>query len=114
MKGSANMQSIIQVTCYHGGSLREAITNDKRLEKYNLAVIRQKRSGRNPGWAKLHSIDPEVPGAINLEWDPATKTLLARIVTKGKNTADRITGDFVAYLMRCQRRKIRSILLLPA
>lgn len=107
------MQSAMQVTCYRGGSLREAIANDKRLEKYNLAVSRQKRSGRNPGWAKLHSTDPEVPGAINLEWDPATKTLMARIVTKGKNTPELITGEFITYLMRCQRRRIRSILLLP-
>ena len=107
------MQSIIQVTCYHGGSLREAIANDKRLEKYHLAVSRQKTSGRNPGWTKVHSTDPQVHGAINLEWDQATKTLMARIVTKGKSTPDRITGDFIAYLMRRQRRKIRSILLLP-
>ncbi len=107
------MQSVIHVTCYSGGSLREAIINDKRLEKYNLVVLRQKTSGRNPGWAKLHSTDPEVRGAINLEWDPATKTLMARIVTKGKNTPELITGEFITYLMRCQRRKIRSILLLP-
>ena len=107
------MQSVIQVVCYRGGSLREAVANDKRLEKYNLTVLRQKRSGRNPGWAKLRSSEPDVPGAMNLEWDPATKTLMARIVTKGKNTADRITGDFIAYLMRCQRRRIRSILVLP-
>jgi hypothetical protein len=107
------MQSVIHVTCYGGGSLREAIINDKRLAKYNLVVLKHKMSGRNPGWAKLHSTDPEVRGAINLEWDPATKTLMARIVTKGTGTSDRITGDLVAYLMRCQRRKIRSILLLP-
>ena len=108
------MQTVLQVTCYHGGSLREAVASDRRLEKYHLAVSRQKTSGRNPGWAKLHSADPDVPGAINLEWDQATKTLMARIVTKGKNTADRITGDFLAYLMRCQRRRIRSVLILPA
>ena len=107
------MQSVIQITCYRGGSLREALANDRRLEKYHLAVSRQKTPGRSPGWAKLHSTDPHVPGAINLEWDPATKTLMARIVTKGKNTADRIIGDFIAYLIRCQLRRIRSILLLP-
>ncbi len=107
------MQSIIQVTCYHGGSLREAIANDKRLEKFQLTISRQKISGRNPGWAKLHSTDPEVPGAINLEWNPATKTLMARVVTKGRNTPELITGEFITYLMRCQRRRIRSILLLP-
>lgn len=107
------MQSIIQVTCYRGGSLREAIANDKRLERHNLAVSRQKTSGRNPGWAKVHSTNPQVHGAINLGWDPATKTLMARIVTKGKSTPDRITGDFIAYLMRRQRKRIRSILLLP-
>lgn len=107
------MQSVIEITCYRGGSLREALTNDRRLEKYNLAVSRQKTSGRNPGWAKLHSTDPEIAGAINLEWDPSTKTLMARVVTKGSNSPDRITGDFIAYLIRCQRRRIRSILLLP-
>ena len=107
------MQSVIQITCYRGGSLREAIANDGRLQKHQLAVSSQKMSGRNPGWTKLHSTNPDVPGAINLEWNPATKTLMARIVTKGKNTPDHITGDFVAYLLRCQRRKIRSILLLP-
>ena len=107
------MQSVIQVVCYRGGSLREAIANDTRLEKHRLEVLRQKRSGRNPGWAKLHSTDPDIPGAINLEWDPATKTLMARVVTKGTNTADRITGDLIGYLMRCQRRRIRSVLLLP-
>ena len=108
------MQSIIQVTCYRGGSLREAIANDTRLEKHNLVVLRQKTPGRSPGWAKLHSSDPDVHGAINLEWDPATKTLMARIVTKGKSTPDRIIGDFTAYLMRRHRKRIRSILLLPA
>jgi hypothetical protein len=107
------MQSVIQATCYHGGSLREALANDRHLEKYSLAVSRQKTPGRSPGWAKLHSTDPDVPGAINLEWDPATKTLMARIVTKGHNTADRITGDFIAYLIRRHRKRIRSILILP-
>jgi len=107
------MQSVIQVTCYRGGSLREAVANDKRLQKYNLAVSRQKTPGRSPGWAKLHGTDPGVHGAINLEWDPATKTLMARIVTKGKSTPDRIIGQFIAYLMRRHRTKIRAILLLP-
>jgi hypothetical protein len=107
------MQSVIQATCYRGGSLREAIANDPCLEKYQLAVSRQKISGRNPGWAKVHSTVPQVHGAINLEWDTATKTLMVRIVTKGKSTPDRITGDFIAYLVRRHRRRIRSILLLP-
>lgn len=107
------MQSVIQVTCYRGGSLREALANDKHLAEYHLAVARQKTSGRNPGWAKIHSTAPDVHGAINLEWDPTTKTLMARVVTKGKSTPDRITGDFIAYLFRRQRRRIRSILLLP-
>ena len=108
------MQSVVHITCYRGGSLREAIANDTRLEKYNLAVHSQKTPGRSPGWAKLHSTDPDIHGAINLEWDPATKTLMARVVTKGKSTPDRIIGDFIAYLMRRHRKKIRSILLLPA
>jgi hypothetical protein len=108
------MQSVIQVTCYRGGSLREALARDRRLAQYHLAVSRQKTSGRNPGWAKIRSTEPDVHGVINLEWDPATKTLMARVVTKGKSTPDRITGAFIAYLIRRQRTRIRSILLLPA
>ncbi len=107
------MQSVIQVTCYRSGSLREALASDRHLADYHLAVSRQKTSGRNPGWAKVHSTAPDVHGAINLEWDPATKTLMARVVTKGKSTPDRIIGAFVAYLIRRQRTRIRSILLLP-
>ncbi len=107
------MQSVIQVTCYRSGSLREALASDRHLADYHLAVSRQKTSGRNPGWAKVHSTEPGVHGAINLEWDPATKTLMARVVTKGKSTPDRIIGAFVAYLIRRQRTRIRSILLLP-
>ena len=107
------MQSVIQVTCYRGGSLRERLANDGYLAKYHLAVSRQKTSGRNPGWAKVRSTARGVHGAINLEWDPATKTLMARVVTKHKTTPDRITGDFIAYLIRRQRTRIRSILLRP-
>jgi len=112
-RGFETMQSVIEVTCYRGGSLREAIASDGQLEKYRLALAKQKISGRNPGWAKLHSTEPDVAGAINFEWDPATKTLMARVVSKGKNTAHRLMGDFISYLIRRQRRRIRSIVILP-
>jgi hypothetical protein len=105
--------TVVQVTCYGNGSLRDAIVHDEKLSKYQLEVARQKTSGRNPGWAKLHSTDAEVPGAINLEWDPSTRTLLTRIVTKGSSRPDMIMGRYVAYLLGRHRRRIRSVHIAP-
>ena len=107
------MTTVIHVTCFGSGSLREAIVHDARLKKYGLQVSRQKISGRNPGWAKLHAADYEIFGAINLEWDGPTKTLLARVVTRGRGKPDAILGRYVAYLLGRHRHRIRSIEIHP-
>jgi len=108
------MQTIIQVSCYESRSLRERIVNDKHLADYGLEVSQQRTSGRNPGWAKVHSSDHKAAGAINLEWNGATRTLMARVITRGSSKPDQITGRFVGYLMKRHRSRVRSILILPA
>jgi hypothetical protein len=107
------MQTVIQVICSGNTSLREAIVKDSRLEQFRFAVARQKSPGRNPGWAKLHSTNPETPGAINLTWDSSARILLARVVTKESNGPSEIVGDFVAYLLGRRRQRIRAINILP-
>jgi hypothetical protein len=107
------MQVIVQVVCSGSRSLREAIIRDQQLGKYGLAVSRQKSPGRNPGWAKLHSTSPEVPGAINLVWDSASKILLSRVVTKEANRPNAIIGKFVEYLLGRRSGRIRAISIHP-
>jgi hypothetical protein len=108
------MQTAILIHCTPGmrHSLREAIASDPRLGKYELRVERQLKPGRNPGWAKLRSIDGG-PGAINLEWDGNTRTLTARVVSRSREGPSFTIGRFVHYLLARHRRRIRTITLLP-
>jgi hypothetical protein len=108
------MQTVILVHCRSRarGSLREAIASDHRLEDYDLSVQRRKKSGRNPGWAKLTSTQGD-PGAVNLEWDGSTKTLTARVVTRGRQGPGLIIGLFIEYLLDRHSKRIRAISVFP-
>jgi hypothetical protein len=106
------LTTVITVACYGGESLRDVIVHDVKLERYGLQVSRQKhllaiQDGRS------HTSDYETAGAINLEWDAGTRTLLARIVTRGRRTPDEIVGRLVAYLLGRYQQRIRSIRILP-
>lgn len=107
------MQTVIQVVCSSGNSLRESIVKDKRLEKFNLSVSSQKTVGRSPGWAKLYSSDYTVPGAMNITWHPASQMLTARVITKGGNKPDKLIGDFITYLLARHQKRIKVINILP-
>ncbi|HZS08518.1 MAG TPA: hypothetical protein VFD58_27035 [Blastocatellia bacterium] len=106
------MQIIIQAACQDGPSLREAIVRDRKLEDYYLQVSKQKSAGRNPGWAKLHSTDYAIPGAINMTWDAASKILLSRVIARESNIPSDLAGDFVAYLLKRHKRRIKAINIL--
>ncbi|MGH7553899.1 MAG: hypothetical protein ACREMQ_12815 [Longimicrobiales bacterium] len=108
------MQTVIQVSCRRerGTSLREAIESDERIEKFGMSVSTRRVPGRNPGWAKIHSL-AGYPGAINIRWDAATSTLLARVVTRQRQPATELIGMFVAYLLKNHSTKIRAITILP-
>ena len=108
------MQTAILVHCTRNvrRSLREAIASDPRIERYKLCVQRQMKPGRNPGWAKISSTEGN-PGAINLEWDPATRTLTARVVTRSRKPPAETIGLFVHYLLGRYARQIRAISVLP-
>lgn len=104
------MQTIIQVLCKSGNSLRDLIANDPKLEDYDLELIHSKRQHRNPGWAKLRSTTGEW-GAINFEWNSSSRTLTCRVVTRKQKKPFNIIGDFIAYLLARQSNKIVTIVM---
>ena len=107
------MQTLVQVLSSHSRSLRDLIVNDRRLEKYQLSVVTEKKPGRPHGWAKLHSTDKAGYGALNMEWHSSSKMLICRVVTKGAGRPHRLIGDFVDYLLACHRTKIGTINIFP-
>ena len=107
------MQLVIQVISSQSNSLRNRIVNDKKLKDYDLYVVEKKKVGRPHGWAKLHSVAEKRDGAINIEWSGRAKMLLCRIITKGSGRPDRITGDFVDYLLSRYRKAIVAINIVP-
>lgn len=92
------MQILVHVLCTKGRSLREAIANDAKIERFGLTVRSERQPGRAPGWLKLHSSDA-ARGALNVEWDRQTTALSARVVTRGSTKPSPIVGDFVNYLL---------------
>jgi hypothetical protein len=108
------MQAIVQVICRKGPSLRESIVNDdKRLDVFGLKVSGKLKSGRQKGWAKIHSTRSDRWGALNIEWDSDTCILLCRVVNRRKGSPELALGDFVAYLLRHYRRRITIINIVP-
>lgn len=107
------MQTVIHVACTTGTSLRDRLGRDTRkLARVGLKVTEQKRMGRSPGWAKVHGIDPELDGAINVRWDANTTTLVCRVITRGGDPGP-ITGSFVTYVLASYLGRIRAISILP-
>jgi hypothetical protein len=102
------MQILISVLCTKGRSMRQAIADDPRIERYKLQVTREAQPGRAPGWMKLHATD-ETRGALNVEWDAQSAVLSARVVTRGSRKPSPIVGDFVNYLLDRYVGRVQSI-----
>ena len=107
------MQLVIQVISSQRGSLRNRIVNDQKLRNFGFMVVEKKRAGRPHGWAKLHSLEQDRDGAINVEWSGRAKMLICRVVTRGSGRPGRITGDFVDYLVARYRTAIVAINIVP-
>ena len=109
------MQTLVQVVCAPGPSVRDAIANDPRLEDRGFAVVVQKKPGRTHGWLKLRSASRAFSGVINVEWHDATHVLICRVVNKRASKPYPITGAFVNYLLQRPRvlRRIQAINVIP-
>jgi hypothetical protein len=102
------MQILIQVLCTKGRSIRQAIADDPRLDRFALQVTKEAQPGRAPGWLKLHATD-ETRGALNVEWDAQSSVLSARVVTRGSRRPSPIVGYFVNYLLQRHEGRVQSI-----
>jgi hypothetical protein len=106
------LQTVIQVICSNGESLREKIVKDKRLEDYSLLVSKQRSVGRNPGWSKIYSNEYGTPGALNLTWHKESMMLMGRVITKGSSRPDQLISYFVRYLLARHKKRVRMINIL--
>jgi predicted ThiF/HesA family dinucleotide-utilizing enzyme len=52
-------------------------------------------------------------GAINIEWLPAAKVLLCRVITRAGGDPAPITGAFINYLLRRFKQEILTIVIRP-
>ena len=107
------MQTVVQVVCTRGRSMRDAIANDPRLEKHGLEVTQEKKPGRSPGWMKVHTMGSNRGGSMNVQWDGATSILTCRVINRGSGRPNLIIGDFVDYLLSRYRRRIKLVTVLP-
>ncbi len=108
---SSIMQTLVHVYCQGNlTSLRKQISEDTKLNDYNLWVIENKNKSRASGWSKIRSDGDD--GVLNLEWDAKTKLLLARAVNKMKTKPDMIIGNFISYLIGRHHKKIKLINIL--
>jgi len=107
------MQTVVQVVCTRGRSLRDAIANDARLRKHGLEILQEKKPGRSPGWMKVHSTESHRGGSMNLQWDSANSILTCRVINRGSGRPNLIIGDFVDYLLSKYRRRIKLVTVLP-
>ena len=108
------MQTLVQVICTPGPSLRDAIANDPKLDARDFEILLERKAGRFPGWTKLRSRAEGRRGSINLQWNATTKVLSCRVVNKGSGKPNLIIGDFVDYLMQRHRRRIKMITVFPS
>lgn len=107
------MQTLVEVHCKRGRSLREAMANDRRLAKHGLEMLKEHQPGRAPGWAKLRGTQPGRQGTVNIEWDASTHVLSCRVVNRGRGKPNLIIGDLVDYLLARHRARIVAILVVP-
>ena len=56
------MQTVLQVACSNGKSLRDAIAGDTKLAEHGLTIVAERKVGRSPGWTKIRSGDGSCHG----------------------------------------------------
>ena len=107
------MQTVAQVVCTRGTSVRDSVAKDSKLSKFDLETSVLKKQGRRPGWTKIRSTLADRKGSLNMQWNRATNILTCRVVTRGLGRPNLIVGDFIDYLMARQHKRIRVITVFP-
>ena len=104
-----DMQTTIQIVCGKGKSLRESIERDAKLANEDFRVVTRRRVGRNPGWTTIESTYPGRQGTIRMEWIDTTNMLICRVVNRRPGSPSLIVGDFVDYLLKRHRKRLKFI-----
>jgi hypothetical protein len=107
------MQTLVQILCSNGPSVREAIASDPKLSEYGFTIIREKKPRQKPGWLKLRSQADQRQGALNIQWIAASRMLVCRVVNKRGGKPNLIVGDFVAYMLQRHNKRIKLITVVP-
>ena len=107
------MQTLLQVVCTKGKSLRDSIVNDRKLSEDKFKIQKKRKRGRQHGWAKIHSIADGRRGALNLRWASDTHIMECRVVNRGAGRPHLILGDFIDYLFRHHCKRIKAVMILP-
>lgn len=102
------MQTVMQIACTKGKSLRDAIANDDKL-KYKFKILTEKKQGRKPGWTSIRSIDSNLRGTIKIQWSASTHFLTCRVVNKGAGRPNQIIGAFIEYILGKHKKRIKLI-----
>ncbi|MBI4194417.1 MAG: hypothetical protein HY526_04995 [Betaproteobacteria bacterium] len=103
------MQTVIQVVCKTGRSMRDAVANDPTLEENGLKIVKERKHGRSPGWTKVKSAMSDRRGTVNVQWNASTSILMCRIVNRGAGKPNLLVGDFVDYLLARHKKRVRHI-----
>jgi len=103
------MQTVIQLACTKGNSLRDAIANDARLEAYGFKILREKKLGRSPGWTKVRSNVSGRRGTINIQWSASTQYLTCRVINRGAGRPSQVIGDFINFILERHKKRLKLI-----
>ena len=103
------MQTVVQVVCSKGKSLRDAIANDNCLEDYNFKILTEKKQGRKPGWTSVRSTDSSLRGTIKMQWSASTRFLICRVINKGAGRPNQIIGSFINYLLERHKKRLKLV-----
>ncbi|GIX50651.1 MAG: hypothetical protein KatS3mg132_845 [Limisphaera sp.] len=112
------MQTLILVHCTSGPSLRQqiekALQKSEVADRYRLAILKQQKPGRNPGWTSVTPCDRAVRGALKLGWDGHSATLICRLISKGSDQPpNELAGLWLRYLFAEHADRIHTLLIIP-
>jgi hypothetical protein len=97
----------MQAFSKHSGSLRKAITQNLENGGHELLYVKEGKTDRSPGWAKIKARG--VRGIINIEWDADQRMLTARAIAEKGNYPHEVLGIFVGYLVQKHRKRVTAI-----
>jgi hypothetical protein len=106
------VQTLVQVICTPGLSVRDAIANDPKLDAHQFEIVLERKAGRAPGWTTLRSRARVVAVPSTFNGAPQPSPVLPRR-NKGSGRPNLIIGDFVDYLLQRHRRRVKVITVLP-